>query len=370
MKKAFFLLFLFSIVDLYCQKKTTVERLIINPNETKSPIAGSLLTIKRKVDTTGLSATLVSDVYRLDTISSKQNTIAGVFRSTNSAPVYNYGTTGANIVARYNGTGGGGYLYGSVTSARHEGKGDLDFIIPDSKRAVISGNQPGKVNYIRGNSDLVSINNPNIIVNHAQGMHPTIDLQNGTVKKGHILYLDLDYNTKGKVKITDEFAYIQSGNDGLPHKKGKYFFIKSKTPLPSTFAGTIETNVPIKQIEKASKKVLVSKEWVRDSFQSSIIKPHDSIIQNKWKNIPTFENLNFYKTGNTVHIQGMISKGKKETVIFNLPKAYRPKTTIIRQGFDTLKNVKIRIETNGNVYLMDDYKKWINFSGINFRIDN
>jgi len=370
MKSMLVLISTLFFLNVHCQKELKVDNLIINPSKSKLPATNTLVSIKKKADTTGLSTAFFTETYRIDTTSCKQNTIAGVFRSTHSSSTFNRGTTGANMIARYNGTGSGDYLYGSITSARHEGKGDINFIIPDSQRAEIIGNQPGKVNYIRGNSDIIIIDNPNIKVNYAQGMHPTVDLRNGTVKSGQVLYLDVDYNQNGNVKITDDFAYIQSGDDKLPNKKGKFFFIKSKTPLPSTFAGTIETNVPKEKIENASEKVLVSKEWIKSVFQTAVSIPKDSIIQNNWRNLPEYEKLGYYKTGKSVYLQGMLSGGKKNQVIFTLPQKFRPQSKLIRQAFDRNKNIKINIDTNGDITLLDNYEEWINLSGVHFRIDN
>ncbi len=349
---------------------TRIERLLINPSETKESIGNSLLTIKNSSTSKGKSATHYTEVYRKDTISCSQNTIGGVFKSSHSASVYNEGTTGASFIGVYDGSGHGNYVYGAITSAKYEGKGNIEFIIPDSQRALIAGNQKGTVNYIRSNSSNVTINNPNILVNYAQGMHPTVNFENGTVKNGQVIYLDVDYLPTGNANITGDFAYIQSGNDKLPPSKGNYHFIKSETQLPSSFAGIIETNVPVQKIQNASKKVLVSKEWVLHNFQTPVTKLKQNDFLNNWENTGTFEQVGYYKIGHTVHFQGIASKGKKNTVIFNLPKKYIPKSKLIRLAFDTEKNIKIQINTNGEVAVLDTYKDWVNLSTISFRVDN
>ena len=247
----------------YFEGDNVFNNVIVSNDGIDSNVAGSLVRVSKNSNETGLNATSFFDTNTNNLEATTSNTISGVFRVTNGSDKYIEGSTAVNLVARYRGTGGGNYLYGSLTQDNHEGSGDYGFIIPHSNSINITGTGVGIVDHARASSNTVSIENPNIIVNNAVGALPRVKLNEGTVGDVDITHLQFDY-TAGS--ITGNFAYLSADNDALPAIGGEAYFINSKTTLPSTLAGVIETDVSLDSIVAASNKVLVTKEYTEANY--------------------------------------------------------------------------------------------------------
>lgn len=174
-----------------------------------------------------ISDDITSEVYGL------------VSRVVNNSSFENKGIIGSNLVGRHSGSGDIEYVYGSITTADYDGSGNVDFIIPDSQRAEISGIGTGTIDYVKGQSSLASIDNPNINVNNLQGSHISVELNEGTVSESQVLLLDFDYNGTGGGNITGDLAYLRIQNDTLPTVTGDSYAIQSLSTLPSLFTGDI-----------------------------------------------------------------------------------------------------------------------------------
>ncbi|CAL2105485.1 hypothetical protein T190115A13A_160018 [Tenacibaculum sp. 190524A02b] len=238
------------------------EGLVIDKKKSLSGIANSIFTVKKDSTVPGIDVGCFIDINRNTPTNATADCYGSVVRLKNASNFDSQGLIAANYVANHVGGGNVHYLYGSLFKTVYSGSGNIDFMLPTSHKLEIKGTGVGVVDYARGLSPHVLIDNPNVIVNHAQGLHPTVKFVNGTVKDSHVLYLDVDYDTNGIAKIIGDFAYIQAGNDQLPAVEGSAHFIKSLTTLPSLFSGLIEMNVDAIKIVNGSEKTLVNKEFL------------------------------------------------------------------------------------------------------------
>ncbi|CAL2085160.1 hypothetical protein [Tenacibaculum sp. 190524A02b] len=238
------------------------EGLVIDKNKSLSGIANSIFTVKKDSTVPGIDVASFIDVNRNTPTNATSDCYGSVVRLKNASNFDSKGLIAANYVANHVGGGNADYLYGSLFKSAYNGSGNIDFMLPTSHKLEIKGTGVGVIDYARGLSPHVLIDNPNVIVNHAQGLHPTVKFVNGTVKDSHVLYLDVDYDTNGIAKIIGDFAYIQAGNDQLPAVEGTAHFIKSQCKLPSLFSGLIEMDVDAIDIVNGSEKTLVNKEFL------------------------------------------------------------------------------------------------------------
>ncbi|CAL2095861.1 protein of unknown function [Tenacibaculum sp. 190524A02b] len=238
------------------------EGLVIDKNKSLSGIANSIFTVKKDSTVPGIDVGAFIDVNRNISTNATSDCYGSVVRLKNASNFDSQGLIAANYVANHVGGGNADYLYGSLFKSTYNGSGNIDFMLPTSHKLEIKGTGVGVVDYARGLSPHLLIDNPNITVNNAQGMHPTIKYVNGTIKDSHVLYLDIDYESTGDCKVTGDLAYIQAGNDALPPIEGTAHFIKSLTTLPSLFSGLIEMNVDAIKIVNGSEKTLVNKEFL------------------------------------------------------------------------------------------------------------
>lgn len=237
--------------------------IVIDDLNTTTSIAGSELTVKKLSTASGTNVNSFFDVNRNNSISGTTETYGLISRVINNSSFNDTGVIGANNVGRHSGSGNLEYAYGVINTAEYTGSGNIDFLIPSVNRAKVSGSGVGLIDYIRGNS--ITIDNPNITVNYAQGHHPAITLNNGNLINGHVMYLDADY-TGGS--ITGEFAYLRAGVDsdvmGALSGNSNAYFIKSEINLPSEFKGKLSSDVDV--LEITEDKDLTTKKYVDDNF--------------------------------------------------------------------------------------------------------
>lgn len=244
---------------------TITGNTIIDPLGSTTNIAGSLLTIKKESDASGTNVAQFNEVTRTGTEVATGNTYATVNRVTNSSTVNVEGIIGTNNVGTYNGSGGGNFVYGAITSATHEGSGNLNFLIPNSDRSTFQGTGTGTIDYIRGHSVTSKIDNPNGTVNWLQGSHISANVQNGTVtNEVNSLYLDIDINNANSPTISGDITYLRggSGSDVINAVvTGKKRFIWNESPFESDFNGIINVLNPVTDLESATEKVVLNKEY-------------------------------------------------------------------------------------------------------------
>ncbi|CAL2106365.1 hypothetical protein T190115A13A_210019 [Tenacibaculum sp. 190524A02b] len=249
--------------NVFCEHSIQVEKsIVIDKNKSLTGIANSIFTVKKDSTVPGIDVGAFIDINRNISTNATSDCYGSVVRLKNASNFDSKGLIAANYVANHVGGGNADYLCGSLFKSAYNGSGNIGFILPTSHKLEIKGTGVGVIDYARGLSPHVLIDNPNVIVNHAQGLHPTVKFVNGTVKDSHVLYLDVDYDTNGIAKIIGDFAYIQAGNDQLPAVEGTAHFIKSQCKLPSLFSGLIEMDVDAIDIVNGSEKTLVNKEFL------------------------------------------------------------------------------------------------------------
>ncbi|CAM1350105.1 hypothetical protein [Tenacibaculum halocynthiae] len=277
------------VTTLNSSKINILGDLIIDPQNSVTNIAGSYLTVKKESTEKGINTSQFVDVKRTGTIPNTSNTIAGVFRSTNSSSVNVDGTTGMNIVGVYDGTGGGNYVYGAITTATHKGSGNINFLIPHSDKAKVEGTGIATIDYVRGHSPSVILNNPNATINYAQGIHPNVTVNAGTVTQDvNVMFLDIDVDTANaaNINIQGNMTYIRGGGGSdieAASVGGKKRFIWNEGATESDFNGVINVLNPVADITNATNKVLITKEYADQEYKTKTIDtstPQTSITLN------------------------------------------------------------------------------------------
>ncbi len=236
---------------------------IIDPDGGSSSgnIAGSVLTVKKQSTSSSINVGSFLDVSRSNTTDTTAESYGSISRVINNSTFLNTGIIGSNPVARHASSGDLEFAYGMLSTAEYVGSGNVDFIISNSQRANVTGTGTGTIDFVRGTSTQVNIDNPNIVVNNAQGAHPSVNLANGTVGDTQVMLLDYDYDNTGNITVTGDLAYLRIQSDPLPPISGSANAIRSYSSLPSVFDGIIETDVSISDIDNASDKVVITKEW-------------------------------------------------------------------------------------------------------------
>ena len=219
---------------------TNVESLTVNTDKSTSGIAGSIATVKKASDTDATDVAVFVDVSKINNADQLSAEIyALVSRVVNSVDFNGKGIIGANLVGRNNSGGNFEFVYGGFSQAENQGSGNVDFLSGNKTISEVTGTGASVINIMRAHSSDVVIDNPNTTVNNAQGMHPSVQMTNGTIGQVECLYLDLDYDNTGSLTVTGDIAYVRAGNDVLPSVGGNIYFIKSDAPYPSEFAGSI-----------------------------------------------------------------------------------------------------------------------------------
>ena len=222
---------------------TNVESLTVNTDKSTGGIAGSIATVKKESDTDSTDVAVFVDVSKINNTDQLSAEIyALVSRVVNSVDFDGKGIIGANLVGRNNSAGNFEFVYGGFSQAENQGSGNVDFLSGNKTISEVTGTGASVINIMRAHSSDVVIDNPNTTVNNAQGMHPSVQMTNGTIGQIECLYLDLDYDNTGSLTVTGDIAYIRAENDVLPTTSGNIYFIKSNSPYPSEFAGSIKAN--------------------------------------------------------------------------------------------------------------------------------
>lgn len=183
------------------------------------------------------------------------------------------GTVGLNIGTYKSGIMDSDYLYGTDFTTRLDGGGNTDFLVGHVNRVRLEGSNPSNIGTIvRGHSTDVRIDNPNSTVPFVQGNHPTVDMRQGTIGGATNMFMDFDVSTANlgsTLNFTGDVTYLQGGGGGdvislkqhLDNEGHKLRFIWNQGEIESDFAGIINYTGDVSNIESASDKVLINKEW-------------------------------------------------------------------------------------------------------------
>jgi hypothetical protein len=180
------------------------------------------------------------------------------------------GTITQNIINRKTGSGNLAFQYASnLVSEAHQG--DIGFLVTQVVRNRILGTDPVNVTTImRGVSTDVRVDNPNATVAIVQGLHPTVDLRQGTINGAQVVFLDFDIDpTNPNLNLDGDITYLQGGGGSdvvaaipIVEANGhKFRFIWNQGTAESDFGGIINYTGDVSDINDATDKVLVNKEW-------------------------------------------------------------------------------------------------------------
>ncbi|MCG7502377.1 hypothetical protein MHM83_10885 [Tenacibaculum sp. Mcav3-52] len=214
---------------------------VIDPLNSNTNIAGSNLTVKKESTSTSTNVAQFIDVDRQasSTPSNLSNTTYGlVSRVVNNSLVEDAGVTGSNLVGRNASSSNFNFAYGTKNTGEASGSGNGNFIVGTSNDSKITG--AAAIDYLRGISSSTIIDNTGATANYMQGSHNSLVFTNGSVGQADVLYLDVD---TGGATVTGDLAYLRAGNDALPTINGNSYFIKSESPYPSEFAGSIKSDI-------------------------------------------------------------------------------------------------------------------------------
>lgn len=157
-------------------------------------------------------------------------------------------------------------LEGFGVRSDHRGAGNVEFITNRFGSRILETGA-ATANIVRAISPFAVLDNPNASVNYIQGSHPNVTLNAGTVNNDvDIVHLDLDVNTANLANITvgGNISYLHTlTNPDVQQLTagGKIRFIWNESPFESDFNGIINVLNDISDIENATNKVLITKEY-------------------------------------------------------------------------------------------------------------
>jgi len=269
---------------------TTIE-LRDDTQETK--FSQNTLLINTESDAT--SDFVGASIYQKETGGGKSSNEVNTFRDFVRDSVFNSSTNYTNQVVRVvdqaddDSTGGtkvqelinrktgeGDLFWQYVSDLNNETyQGNIDFLNTQVIRNHVLGTDPVNVNTVmRGVSTNVRVDNPNAAITFPQGLHPTVDFRQGTINGGsQVVFLDIDTtaaNLGTSLNFNGDVAYLQGGSGAdvvslkqhLTDNGHKLRFIWNNGTAESDFSGIINYLGDVSEIENATDKVLVNKEWV------------------------------------------------------------------------------------------------------------
>tara|TARA_B110000285_G_scaffold234059_1_gene309712 strand:- start:1947 stop:3419 length:1473 start_codon:yes stop_codon:yes gene_type:complete len=249
----------------------------------------------------GLSNAVKASIYQKETGGDKSANEVNTFRDFVRNAVFSTATNYTNQVIRLvdnaddNSTGGtkiteiinrktgaGNLLYQYVFDIKNElHNGEIGFLNGAVVRNSVLGTEAAKVlTVMRAISPITTVDNPNAEVHFPQVMHPSLALKNGTIKQGgQVLFLDIDVTTANlgtTLVVAGDIAYLEGGGgsdvaafktylEGLGHKLR---FIKHDGTSESDFKGIINYLGDVSQLEDATNKVLINKEYFESKKRS------------------------------------------------------------------------------------------------------
>ena len=231
---------------------STLPIIIDNKNTTPTQFFGSaLLTLESLMGVNGTSVGAALDHYRNPTADSSGSDIYATFNRLVSDSDFRDGRLQAFYSqAKYQGTAGlDTSMYGGRLESIFEGSGGIGSGVSSSDGFLIGvrsytanrSNDNSNINSLRAFDSEAVMDSDNGTLNFLQGHHNNVTLIKGTINNDvSVNYLDFDY-TSGTVN--GDLAYITTKDTSIDFSfvAGTARFIDSLVPLPSRFAGSIES---------------------------------------------------------------------------------------------------------------------------------
>lgn len=164
------------------------------------------------------------------------------------------------------------YAYGRETVVRHRSNSNIDFMNGHTIRLEVTGANSTIGTVMRAISPNITINNASAVINgDIQGIHPTIDINAGTVNGGiQSILMDFDFSgTPSNYTINGDVTGLEMGTDmnTLNVESGftKRFFWNRSSVISET-NGLILQNVTNASILAGSSKTLINKEFASANY--------------------------------------------------------------------------------------------------------
>ena len=143
--------------------------------------------------------------------------------------------------AEHIGTGTSYFIYGALNRGFHNGSGNSGTVAGALSEAKLIGDGIGAHEYVIGNNQVATLDNPNATVKYLQGAHCTVGVSQGEVTDNVMCAIfDLDF-TGGTISGDFEYIRIQNDSHSTPIG-GTARAINSLSTLPSEFGGSIQAN--------------------------------------------------------------------------------------------------------------------------------
>ncbi|OOC63296.1 hypothetical protein [Paenibacillus ihbetae] len=172
--------------------------------------------------------------------------------------------------------------------------------------------------------------------------------------KQHVRFLQSDFDPSAAYSVT----YQMFGTFPNVPFIGSYAANEKSMLLELTDTVQQNTSAVTKLINKKADK------------DTNIVQITPTLL-NGWEQYPSYHLVGYYKDSlGIVHLTGLVRKGAANTVIFTLPKGYRPVTTLIFAVFGQGKAVRVDVQAGGHVHL--NYtpwypdSDWVSLDGISF----
>ncbi len=192
------------------------------------------------------------------------------------------GTKGQQLNVRKTGDFNSLVLYGRDLEVELIGGGTTSFLIGDTVDVRAIGTETQTINGVaRVSNRTLLADNPNV-TGYFQTMHPVLDLRQGNITGGEVIYMDFDISghSSPNLNVIGDLTYLAGGSGGdvnaiaakLLAINKKFRFIHNTGILESDFGGIINFTGDVQKIIDATKKVLINKEYLESlNYTNGII---------------------------------------------------------------------------------------------------
>ena len=182
------------------------------------------------------------------------------------------GTKGLRRLVKKTGNFNSLVLYGVDSETILEGGGTTSWVAGNISRMKFLGTETQTVDGVaRGYDSDIRVDNPNF-TGYAQGVHNTLDLRQGHITGGDVIFMDFDIpgHSSADLDVTGDLTYLVGGGGSdvaamktkLEAIGKKFRFIHNQGTTESDFAGIINYTGDVQNIIDASGDVLIPKKYL------------------------------------------------------------------------------------------------------------
>ena len=181
------------------------------------------------------------------------------------------GTKGVQLIVEKTGDFDSLVLYGRDLEVNLDGEGTTTFLIGEAMDVRARGTKVQTINGVaRGTSTTLLADNPNV-TGYFQTSHPVLDLKQGHITGGETIFMDFDIDhSNPNLDVQGDLTYLAGGGGSdvaamktkLEAINKKFRFIYNQGETESDFGGILNYTGSVSNIENASNKVLINKEYL------------------------------------------------------------------------------------------------------------